>query len=318
MQVGLRICTSDDVSLVEAALHERGVHGGIGAIHSLNIHGQLMVVKSPKPDLIREASGNLAAIWQLNYEIMHEIMIWSRLAVHAHIVSFRGFGTLSSGTPFLLMERAELGSLTDNPFLELLDVASVFLGVAQGLKHMHECHMAHADIKPDNILVFRDGLEHGFVGKICDLGMACVLQSDITIDRDIGIGTEGFLPPEFISTRTLGFSTDVFAFGVSLVLFLSWDLNRVRRVGLCFERNRHVNTEEARLVVRTRALKPLLDCVRHRRGQSKFQSNRTSCTDESLVQLRSLLELALDCMACRSQDRPTWSRIIAQLRAVKE
>lgn len=59
-----------------------------------------------------------------------------------------------------------------------LDGLKLFLGVAQGVAHMHSCGVIHRDLKPDNIFI------HGDVAKIGDFGLSKSIFSDSTRSRN--------------------------------------------------------------------------------------------------------------------------------------
>ena len=54
-------------------------------------------------------------------------------------------------------------------------VKRIMYNILQGLKHMHDNHVWHLDLKPGNILISHDGKDV----KICDLGMSRISQSPI-------------------------------------------------------------------------------------------------------------------------------------------
>lgn len=87
--------------------------------------------------------------------------------------------------------------------------------IAKGLKFLHENNILHRDIKPDNILIDRNG--HC---KIADFGTSIKLKDG---EKDVFSKTEGnmfFFPPEFVDGKEKkNFSykpVDIWAFGVSI------------------------------------------------------------------------------------------------------
>jgi len=87
------------------------------------------------------------------------------------------------------------------------EVMRIFLHVADALVYMHARGYLHADIKPSNIIVARDGTV-----KIIDFGQSCPVG---TIKERIQ-GTPDFIAPEQVYCRPLDVRTDVFNFGASL------------------------------------------------------------------------------------------------------
>ncbi len=82
-----------------------------------------------------------------------------------------------------------------------------FIRVAEGLHAMHEAGYLHLDIKPNNIMITRNGQE-----KIIDLGQSCLIGS-----RKPRIqGTPDYIAPEQVERRHLSRQTDVFNLGATL------------------------------------------------------------------------------------------------------
>ena len=108
----------------------------------------------------------------------------------------------------LAMEYFDGQSLEEGPALSLLDVMLVFRMVATGLNAMHQCGLAHCDIKPNNILLNKtDGAI-----RIIDLGQSCRIG---TTKRRIQ-GTPDYIAPEQVQRKPLGPKTDIFNLGATM------------------------------------------------------------------------------------------------------
>ncbi len=107
----------------------------------------------------------------------------------------------------LFMELCEGQSCQAERPVEIDEIMRIFLQVADALVHMHARGYIHADIKPNNIIVARDGTV-----KIIDFGQSCPVG---TIKERIQ-GTPDFIAPEQVYCRPLDVRTDVFNFGASL------------------------------------------------------------------------------------------------------
>ncbi|MBI4232492.1 serine/threonine protein kinase [Candidatus Peregrinibacteria bacterium] len=64
------------------------------------------------------------------------------------------------------------------------------LNIAQGLKAAHDVNISHGDIKPANVLLFREGQE--IVPKLMDFGLS--LSTQLSINE--GLGTPEYMAPE--------------------------------------------------------------------------------------------------------------------------
>jgi hypothetical protein len=93
-----------------------------------------------------------------------------------HLLKFFGFGTTASGGRFIVTELLTGGSLLDvlrNPERDLpwRTRAKIALQVALGMKHLHERHMLHRDLKSANVL-----LDEQMRAKVCDFGLSRVVR----------------------------------------------------------------------------------------------------------------------------------------------
>lgn len=107
------------------------------------------------------------------------------------------------------------GDLVDsNGALPEAQVLQIGLEVAEALDYAwRDHHVVHCDIKPDNLLLHRNGRT-----KIADLGLAQVLGSEgFAIDDDMTLGTPNYFPPEqALVEDTLDCRTDMYALGATL------------------------------------------------------------------------------------------------------
>jgi serine/threonine-protein kinase len=100
--------------------------------------------------------------------------------------------------------------------------AALTADLAAGVHHAHEHGVIHRDLKPANILLEigseRDaaGLPRRITPKICDFGLAKMLEGEQTQTRDgVVMGTPQYMAPEQAEGRTgrIGPSTDVYSLG---------------------------------------------------------------------------------------------------------
>ena len=141
---------------------------------------------------------------------------------HPNIVAVFDVG-VGEGTPFIATELLDGRQLQDEmdrgvlPIRRLLDLA---VQIAAGLRAAHEAGIAHRDLKPQNVMVTRDGRV-----KILDFGLAKASGAD----RDVtgaqsgtitapGIiqGTPNYMSPEQASGTAVDFRSDQFSFGLML------------------------------------------------------------------------------------------------------
>jgi serine/threonine protein kinase len=99
------------------------------------------------------------------------------------------------------------------PVRRLLDIA---VQIAEGLAAAHDAGIVHCDLKPENIMITRDGR-----AKILDFGLAkvnAVRGATPQEETEIGTvaGTPSYMSPEQGRGGVLDFRSDQFSFGIVL------------------------------------------------------------------------------------------------------
>ncbi len=124
---------------------------------------------------------------------------------------------VSDARKYIVMERV-LG-VTLKKFIETKKrlshdlTASISAQVLEALVHAHERGIIHRDIKPQNILVQRDGTV-----KVTDFGIALLPDPDAegAAPSDRAIGTVNYISPEQASAREVDARTDLYSLGVAM------------------------------------------------------------------------------------------------------
>ena len=116
--------------------------------------------------------------------------------------------------PFIAMEYVEGESLKDligKKDLSINEVLDISLQISDGLAVAHEAGIVHRDIKPQNILMGKDGRV-----RICDFGLA-KLRRDVTLTQaGSTLGTVAYMSPEQAQGKEADHRSDIFSFGVVL------------------------------------------------------------------------------------------------------
>jgi len=107
---------------------------------------------------------------------------------------------------FLIMEFVDAPRLEDNRPESLPDVVRIFRQVAEGLDGLHRTGYAHADIKPNNIMILPNAV------KIIDFGQSCRLGHR----KERVQGTPDFIAPEQVQRNPIDQRTDVFNLGATM------------------------------------------------------------------------------------------------------
>jgi len=137
---------------------------------------------------------------------------------HRHIPEIYDFSSSDADRTYIVAELVEgqsLGELLrDGPMLLPELGAMMTVAVARALEHAHEHGIVHRDVKPENILVGRDG-----VVKLTDFGIAQIVGLESMTMTGTLIGSPAHMAPEQIDgSRDLDFRVDVWALGTVLYM----------------------------------------------------------------------------------------------------
>lgn len=124
-------------------------------------------------------------------------------------------GRLPEGSPYLAMEYASQGTLSQVGALKWAELRRMLFALLDALAHAHARNVIHRDLKPGNILVCGpDDLRPGL--KLADFGIATALgESDVATRTGDVRGTLHYMAPEQIRNRRdeYGPWTDLYALG---------------------------------------------------------------------------------------------------------
>ena len=125
-----------------------------------------------------------------------------------------------NGTSYIVMEYINGESLQSivekRGVLSYAEAVNYIAQVADSLNYIHERHLLHRDIKPDNIMITPD-----FKAILIDFGSARLFEEDKT-QRHTVILTHGYAPPEQYSEKSRkGSYTDIYALGATLYFILT-------------------------------------------------------------------------------------------------
>ena len=135
----------------------------------------------------------------------------SAMLIHPNIVQIYSLSE-DMGQPYIVMELVDGGSVTsrikaDN--LQQSDAIRIARDAARGLAEAHRLKVVHGDIKPENILLTRDG-----VAKLIDFGLAVRSKKDKG-DGKIR-GTPYYIAPEVVQGEMPGPPSDIYNLGATL------------------------------------------------------------------------------------------------------
>ncbi len=137
---------------------------------------------------------------------------------HPNIVSVQDQGWNQHGSPavFLVMELVEGHTLreylNEQGALSIEAGIKFLLPVLSALAAAHKMGIVHRDIKPDNILISKEGRI-----KIADFGLAkgALLGTTMTAESSIVLGSVSYLSPEQVQRGIADARSDVYSSGIT-------------------------------------------------------------------------------------------------------
>lgn len=184
----------------EPPTHERVEHlgsGGAATVHRVELaDGGEAALKTPRME------GTLSA--GVMEAFVTEAETWSKLDDHPNVVTVADWGT--SPYPWLLLEYLPGGNLADRLPLEPTATREAMVGVCEAVHHAHTRGVAHADLKPENVLFDADDRP-----KVGDWGLANRLLEGDAADEGL---TPAYAAPEQLEDGTVGTATDIYQLGV--------------------------------------------------------------------------------------------------------
>ncbi|KAF5266835.1 hypothetical protein FOXYS1_2325 [Fusarium oxysporum] len=189
------VCLARSKDLLEA----RFLNGNDDILPDARNLPELIAVKIPRPDgdLNSARSRKMWSSMAMELQILRNRFIKN----HPNIVQFLGicWKTVKDGVlmPSFVLEAAEidLEKYLDNPkAVEYRKVLGLAVDIATGVRALHDVGIIHGDIKPANVLIFKDP-QLTYVAKIADFGSS-LLRSDIKSPMKLSFGSGFWQAPE--------------------------------------------------------------------------------------------------------------------------
>lgn len=133
---------------------------------------------------------------------------------HPNIVTIFDVGEYDD-LPFIVMELVEGTTLHDNQPDDLDKILSIFVEICAALQHAHTKGIIHRDVKPENVLIDKDGQ-----ARLMDFGIARSTASRLT-QQGLFLGTVHYIAPEQALGEEMDHRADLYSFGVMLYEFVS-------------------------------------------------------------------------------------------------
>jgi serine/threonine protein kinase len=130
----------------------------------------------------------------------------------------------------LKMRERFWGLLKEDRSKALLCIYKTLLEIVFGMEYLHSIEVVHGDLKCGNVLCFSKVNDpRGFSCKVCDFGLSRSKEGLAELYSS-SFGTAVFASPELLSTGSVGFASDVYAFAM-----LAWHLLSMGSVATAME-----------------------------------------------------------------------------------
>jgi eukaryotic-like serine/threonine-protein kinase len=181
-------------------------------------------VELDRPIALKRLAENLARDQELRRRFLREARLAARLA-HPNVVRVFDVGEDDDGRPFIAMEYVEGETLADlvvrrGP-LPAAEAAGLGMQACAGLAAAHAAGLVHRDVKPQNLLLGKDG-----VLKLGDFGIAVGREGTRLTLAGTVLGTAGYLAPEQARGEQVTAAADIYAVGAVLYELLTAEPSR--------------------------------------------------------------------------------------------
>jgi serine/threonine protein kinase len=196
--------------------------GAYQLVDLLGQGGMAVVYRGFQPSLnryvaIKVLRGELARDPEFVTRFQREALAAAKLS-HPNIVHVYDAG-LADGIYYIAMDYVDGGSLRD-----LLDqgplpterAIGIAIQMANALDYAHQQSLIHRDVKPNNVLMTRDGRP-----LLTDFGIAKLLDSAGLTRTGTAIGTPEYMAPEQVQAQVTDARTDIYALGIVLYEMLT-------------------------------------------------------------------------------------------------
>mgnify|MGYP000717148894 CR=1 FL=1 len=138
--------------------------------------------------------------------------------MHPNVVNVYDVGQ-DRGLYYMVMELVEGITLKDyiqkKGKLSAKETISISIQMVTGIQAAHNCHIIHRDIKPQNIIISKDGKV-----KVTDFGIAKV-ASTATINTSASMGSVHYISPEQARGGYSDERSDIYSLGITLFEMLT-------------------------------------------------------------------------------------------------
>ncbi|XP_062019750.1 non-functional pseudokinase ZRK2-like isoform X2 [Rosa rugosa] len=236
---------------------------------------------------------------------IRDIIISTQMSTHKNVLKLLGC-CLEFPVPALVHEYAAKGVLNPTggygdyeslPWKTRLCIAKQ---LANAITYLHTAFprpIIHRHLRPTCIL-----LDDDYVPKISDFSLAITIPPEQSHVEDVVLGTFAYFDPEYLSSGRITEKTDVYGFGVILLVFLSGREVYQRNLKLVSYVRLHASDDQFLTIVDPKILEEI-------KGEDEQAQQQ---------QLHDFLALALLCTQDESERRPDMIDVAKQLVRIEK
>ena len=177
--------------------------GGMSDVYKAKCHklNRFVAIKFLKPEFCEDK--NFVAKFQIEAQSAAALL-------HPNVVSVYDVNEYE-GVYYIVMEYVDGITLKQyidrNGRLPIKEATSIAIQIGQGIEAAHNANIIHRDIKPQNVLISREGKI-----KVTDFGIARTTTAN-TISQDI-LGSVHYISPEQARGGQVDERSDIYSFGI--------------------------------------------------------------------------------------------------------
>lgn len=127
------------------------------------------------------------------------------------------------GKPYMVMEYVNGESLKDvlkkRGTFTSVEACDIVYQLSDALGHAHEHGVIHRDVKPQNVMIKKDGSI-----KLGDFGIALVNDAPHLTQKDIVLGSVHYMAPEVAEGKNATIQSDIYSLGITFFELLTGKL----------------------------------------------------------------------------------------------